>query len=136
MANFWKFETCMQTVLPAGQVFLVIFKQIILARKFKYMFEKYVGRFITIGGLKKFIFQTQGWTLHLVWTNTVNENPQKCLIWTFLKKISFFHNLWKVLKNYKKWLKLTCLVTLFDRKLTHQNGLFLACLINFCPLKM
>ena len=68
----------MQTVLPAGQVFLVIFKQIILARKFKYMFEKYVGRFITIGGLKKFIFQTQGWTLHLVWTNTVNENPQKC----------------------------------------------------------
>ena len=37
-------------------------------------------------------------------------------------------------------LKLTCLVTLFDRKLqdikTRQYWLFLAFLINFCPLKM
>ena len=38
-------------------------------------------------------------------------------------------------------LKLTCLVTLFDRKLqgflkTRQNGSFLAFFISFCPLKM
>ena len=61
---------------------------------------------------------------------TVFENHPKCRIWIF----QFWH-----FPPIFDLLKLTCLVTLFDRKLqvfkNRQNEQFLAFLINFCPLK-
>ena len=63
---------------------------------------------------------------------TVFENYSKCRIWIFL--------FWQFPQIFVL-LKLTCLVTLFERinfrfSKTRQNGSFLAFLINFCPLKM
>ena len=59
------------------------------------------------------------------------ENHPKCLIWIF--QFGHFPSIFILLK-------LTCLVTLFDRKLdvfkNSPNWAFLAFLINFCPLKM
>ena len=69
--------------------------------------------------------------LKMVTTHTVFENDPKWRIWIF----QFWH-----FTPIFDLLKLTCLVTLFDRKLqvskTRQNGPFLAFLMNFCPLKM
>ena len=59
------------------------------------------------------------------------ENYSKCPIWIF----EFWH-----FPPFFVLSKVTCLVTLFGRKLqdfkTHQNILLLAFWINFCPFKM
>ena len=58
---------------------------------------------------------------------TLFENYSKCRIWIF----EFWH-----FPPIFFLLKLTCLVTLFDRKLQFFRNSFWGFLINFCPFKM
>ena len=51
----------------------------------------WVGRFITIGGLRNSFFRFKdGHCTFYSGQNTMFENPEKCLIWIFLLKIPLF----------------------------------------------